>query len=131
MTKEKTLNLLLILASFIVYLEWGVDNKMFLFQGEIELFAKFFTNPLSVIHPFTLLPLLGQFLLIVTLFQKNPSKKLIYFGLACLSILILFIFVIGIIGFNLKIIISTFPFLILGIYEIWWHRKSNKKHYEI
>ena len=81
--KSKILNLTLILTSLIGYLEWGQDMSMFLFQGELDVISKLFTDPLSVLHPFTLLPLLGQILLLITLFQKNPSKVLTYVGIYC------------------------------------------------
>jgi hypothetical protein len=72
--RRKTLNLLLVLTSLLGYLEWGTGNKMFLFQGELLIITKLFSNPESVIHPFILLPLFGQVLLIITLFQKQPGK---------------------------------------------------------
>ena len=64
--KSKLLNIGLILTSFVGYLEWGGNNKMFLIQGEIELISKLLTDPGSALHPFTLLPLIGQVLLILT-----------------------------------------------------------------
>lgn len=98
---------------------------MFLFQGEIEVVSKLFNDPTSVFHPFTLLPLFGQILLIITLFQKNPGKILTYLGLGCIGILLLFMFVIGLISLNYKILISTIPFLITGILVIMNYREKQ------
>lgn len=91
---------------------------MFLFQGEIEIMSKLFNDPTSVIHPFTLLPLFGQLLLIYTLFQKEPGKIPTYLGLGSIGILLLFMFVIGLISLNYKILVSTIPFIITGILVI-------------
>lgn len=122
--KSKILNACLILTSLLGYLEWGTDQKMFLLQGEMEILTKLFDDPLSALHPFTVLPLFGQILLLITLFQSKPSKLLTYSGLGCLSILLLFMFFIGLISFNYKIVLSTIPFIVTGILTIRNLRKT-------
>ena len=124
-TKVKILTALLIISSLFGYLEWGQNNQMFLFQAEAEIVTKIFTVPLSVLHPFTVLPLLGQVLLLITLFQKRPGKILTYVGIGCIGILIVLMFFIGCISFNFKILLSTLPFLVLAFLTIRLHR--NKK----
>lgn len=122
--KRKILNLLLIITSLIGYLEWGTDQKMFLFQGELEVLAKLFQDPVSAAHPFTLLSLLGQIILLITLFQREPGRILTLVGLACLSLLLLFMFLIGVVAFNFKILLSTIPFIITGILVIIESRRK-------
>lgn len=116
--KTKVLNLFLIITSLLGYLEWSGGNHMFLFTGEAEIIYKLFANPTSVIHPFVLLPLVGQILLLITLFQKIPSKILTYISIVGLGLLLGFMFIIGIICLNSKILISTIPFLIVAILTI-------------
>lgn len=116
--KSKILNILLIITSLIGYLEWGGDNHVFLFQGESEIIIKLFTNPASVIHPFILLPLVGQILLLITLFQKSPGKILTYFSITSLGLLLGFMFVIGLLIMNFKIVLSTIPFMITAVLTI-------------
>lgn len=125
---KRIVNSCLILTSLLVYLEWGTDNSTFLFQAEAEVFRKFFINPLDVIHPFVLLPLFGQVVLVFTLFQKTPGRVLSLSGLSALSILMLLIFFIGIIGFNWKILVSTLPFIITGVIAmcIYWKKEDRK-----
>ena len=118
MTKSKILNLGLILSSLIVYLEWGGNNAMFLAQGELDLITKMIHDPLSVIHPLTVLPLIGQLLLAITLFQKTPSKWLTYLGLGGIGVLVLLIFAIGVMSMKVTIAISTIPFLLIGFLVI-------------
>jgi hypothetical protein len=120
--KSKLLNIGLILSSLIGYLEWGQGNHQFLFQSEAEIISKLFTDPISILHPFTILPLLGQILLIITLFQKQPDRIMTYSAIACIGILLLLMFVIGIISMNFKILFSTLPFLILAFITIRHHR---------
>ncbi|MCB0699271.1 MAG: hypothetical protein KDC11_05450 [Chitinophagaceae bacterium] len=123
---KKLLNLCLILASLIGYLEWGTGNKEFLFQTEYDLLfgAK---SLMKAIHPFVLIPLGGQLLLLFTLFQKTPSKKLTYIALASLSLLMLFLTFIGITAPNIKILASTIPFLITGVLIIMANRRKVKE----
>ena len=123
--KSKILNLGLVLSSLIGYLEWGGDNSMFLIEGEIDVLVKLFTNPLSVLHPFTLLPLTGQILLLISLFQERPGKRLTYIGIGCIAILLVFMFAIGIMSTNFKILLSTVPFLVLAVLTILHQRKQG------
>lgn len=125
--KEKILNILLILTSFIGYLEWGDSNQMFLIEGEIDVISKLFSNPQSVLHPFTILPLIGQLLLLITLFQKNPSTALTVIGWFGIAVLLLFMFFIGIMASNFKIIISTVPFIAVSVYLLlgYWKKKRQ------
>ena len=128
MSKAKMLNLCLVLTSLVGYLEWGTDKSMFLVQGEIEVLAKLFKDPMSVLHPFTLLPMVGQILLIVTLFQKQPGKWLTFLGMGCIGILLLLMFYIGWLEFNVKIILSTLPFLVTAVLVVryYWKHRSRK-----
>ncbi len=122
--KLKILNGLVILTSLFGYLEWGADNRSFLFQAEWEVLRRLASEPLSVIHPFTLIPLLGQVLLLITIFQKEPNKWLTYIGIGSLSLLLLLMAFIGAIGLNLKILLSTVPFFVTAVLAIMAARKK-------
>lgn len=112
--KSRILNALLIITSLLGYLEWSGDSHSFLFQAEVEVFKKLFTDPLSVLHPFTILPLLGQILLLITIFQKVPSKRMTFWGIGCLGLLLGFMSFIGILAKNTNIILSTIPFFLIA-----------------
>ncbi|HSF89567.1 MAG TPA: hypothetical protein VLA46_09135 [Saprospiraceae bacterium] len=128
MVKSKLLNILLIFTSLFGYLEWGGDNHSFLFQAEGEVLSKIFTDPASVLHPLTVLPMIGQMLLLITLFQKKPGKILTYAGLAGLGILLSFILLVGALSLNFKIMLSAVPFLVLAVITILHYRKMNPNH---
>jgi hypothetical protein len=123
--KSKYLIFLLVITSLFGYLEWGGGSHAFLFQGEAEMLYNIFTNPDSVFHPFVMLPLFGQILLLITLFQKSPNKLFIYLGIIGLGVLLGFMFIIGIISLNFKITFSTIPFLFISILTIINLRKSK------
>lgn len=109
---KKLMILVLLITSLLGYLEWGGNHKMFLFQVESELLVKLFHDPLAVLHPFTILPLLGQVLLAIAFFR--PQKWLILGGIACIGVLMLLILTIGILGLNWKSGLSSLPFLIVS-----------------
>lgn len=111
---KKVLNALLVITSLMGYLEWGQGRSVFLFQAELEMFSKALADPLAVIHPFTLLPVAGQLALLVTLFQREPSRLLTYAGIAGIGLLLGLMFFIGVIDTNLKIALSSAPFLVLA-----------------
>jgi uncharacterized protein YacL len=124
--KGKILNLLLVITSLFGYLEWSGNNHSFLFEAEAELFTKLFSDPKSVLHPFILLPLLGQILLLITLFQKVPDKRMIYFSIGCLGLLLGFMFIIGLYSQNFRIVFSTIPFLVTALLAIRFYRNNGK-----
>jgi cobalamin biosynthesis protein CobD/CbiB len=126
--KGKVLNLLLIISSLFGYLEWGKENSSFLFQGEYELLKNMISDPKSAIHPFTLIPLLGQIILFITLFLKKTNRKLTYVGISCIGLLLLFMFFIGVISVNIKILISTLPFIVIAILTIINQRKVQNEN---
>jgi hypothetical protein len=112
---SKILNTLLVLSSLIGYLEWGGNNHLFIFEAEREIILKLFTDTNSVIHPLIIIPIGGQILLVLTLFQKKANKTMTYISIAMLGCLLYFMLFIGIFSFNYKIIISTLPFLFISI----------------
>jgi hypothetical protein len=126
--KGRLLSLALIVTSMLGYLEWGRDNSMFLFQGEFEILKKLFSDPLSVAHPFVLMPMAGQLILLITLLPGVPRRLLTYLGIACLGLLLGFICIIGAISLNLKIFASTLPFIFVAVYTIGSYRKSAKRN---
>ena len=124
--KNKILNLVLVLTSLIGYLEWSGGNNMFIYEIELDLLSKLIKDPLSVLHPFTILPLVGQILLIITLFQKTPSRILTYIGMGGIAILFLLMFAIGVMNEDFKILGSTLPFLITAIIVVIYNRRLRK-----
>lgn len=113
--KSKLLNAGLVLSSLLGYLEWGGDNSMYLFQMEKDILSKLFSDPASVIHPLIILPLLGQILLIITLFQKQPKKLLTYLGIGGIGLLLFLMLFIGLLQMNARIVLSTLPFLGISV----------------
>ena len=111
----KILNTLLVLSSLIGYLEWSGNNHLFIVEAEREIILKLFKDANSIIHPLIILPIGGQILLLLTLFQKKPNKIMTYISIAMLGCLLYLMLFIGIFSFNYKIIISTLPFLFISI----------------
>jgi hypothetical protein len=121
--KPRLINLAMLITSLLCYLEWGGGNSGFLFQMEYELFRQDDLSH-SFTHVMVLAPVVGQLLLLITLFQKTPGRKLTAIGVGLLSVLVLMIFLISILGLNYKIFLSTLPFIVSCILFI-----RNRKLY--
>ena len=124
--KSKILNFLLLVTSLFGYLEWGANKHMFLFQIEGEVLSKLFTDPTSVLHPLIVMPVIGQIMLLVTLFQRKPNNILTYISIGGLGLLLGFICLVGLLSFNYKIILSTLPFIVVALISIRHYIKIKK-----
>lgn len=124
--KSKVLNFLLLVTSLLGYLNWSGNNHIFLFKAEVEVISKLFKDPVSVIHPMTLIPLIGQLILFITLFQNKPNKVLTLLGISGIGILLYLLFIIGLISSNFLISISSVPFVVLSIYTIRFHHNTKE-----
>ncbi len=124
--KSKILNLLLVVTSLLGYLEWGAGSRAFLFQAEADLVSNLMTDFAAAIHPFTILPLAGQMVLLATLFQKLPGKILTITGMSGLGVLLAFMFVIGLLSLNFKIALSTVPFLTVVLLTVKHLRTGSR-----
>ena len=113
---NRLLNLGLLIAFQFCYLEWP-NHSMFVFEAEYDIFSKTESLFNNLMHPIILLGLITQLLLLLGFVLKYFNKKMNNIAVLLLSILVLFIFLIGILDWNYKIITSTTPFLFLaGIY---------------
>jgi hypothetical protein len=124
--QKKILNLSLLLTSLIAYFEWGnTTSHAFLFEAERDILGKLVINPWAVLHPFIMIPLAGQLILLFTLFQKVPKKILTYCGIAGIGIIVFFLFVVGIINLNWKITLASLPFVVLTIVTAMQYRTKK------
>lgn len=123
--KPAAINVLLIITSLFGYLEWGGGNSVFLFAAEVEIIARFFNDPGAMVHPFVLIPLLGQLLLLSALFPGTPKRAFTLIGICCIGLLLGFMFFIGAISANMKILLSTVPFLLASVLGIKYYRTSS------
>ncbi|MBL7810946.1 MAG: hypothetical protein JNL57_01870 [Bacteroidetes bacterium] len=122
---QKIKNLACLVASLFVYLEWGGGYHSWLFQAESEVLRTLWTSPSEAAHPFTLIPLLGQILLLITLFQSRPSRWLTIAGVGGLAVLILFILFVGILAANGQIVLCAVPFVLVATWALLGLRKSK------
>lgn len=118
---NKFLPLLILLSSLIGYLEWGGGNSGYLFNLEYDLIRKGMSRS-ELMHPFILLPLVGQIVLLVSLFY--PKRAWVITGILLLSVIMLMILLVGFLSMNYKIILSAIPFLVLSVYYIISSRKD-------
>jgi hypothetical protein len=79
----------------------------------------------SLTHPAFLVPFVGQLLLLLTLFQAQPKRWMIYTGTGMLALLLVFVFVIGIISGNIRILLSAVPFIFGSVLLVTFLRREN------
>ena len=121
MIKSKIINLGLFLSFLICYLEWAGGNSGFIFQLEYSVFA-LNANQNTFTHPLILIPLIGQLLLLISVFY--PNKKLTLLGIILLSVLVLIILLVGILSLNIKIIASSLPFIAIATFFLVNYKKE-------
>jgi hypothetical protein len=114
----------LLLAPLVCYLEWGKDQSGFLFAMEYDLIANHKLSD-SIRHPLVLLPMAGQLILLFTLFQRTPNRKLVWVSMLLLGTLVMMILLAGTVSLNVKIILSTMPFLMASTLFILATRKKG------
>ncbi|MEN9346570.1 MAG: hypothetical protein RLZZ77_81 [Bacteroidota bacterium] len=123
----RTLRLLeigIVLSSLIGYLQWGGNQSAFLFETEWLILSQLFIRPTDFAHPFILLPLLGQVLLIIHLFLAKTNKRLLYACIGALSTIMLMILLVGMMSLRGPIILSSLPFFFLCFWLIRTLRKN-------
>ena len=126
MRKLRLLLLLTLFTSTWAHLSWGENQHQFLWQTEWELLQKLFRDPVSVIHPLTLLPLFGQLLLLLSLLKNKPNSFIIYLGIACLGLLYGLLLLIAFLTLNPLSIMTVFPFWIGAIFLFRETRKLGR-----
>lgn len=124
---KRFINICLFITSMFGYLEWGKDQHSFIFQTEAEIFSKLFSSPQSLLHPFILIPLFGQLLLLFTIISKKQSKAITITAIISISLLMLLLLFIGLLDLKYKILFSTFPFLITAIIAFRIYLKKQDK----
>lgn len=112
---KKLINLGLLLSPLVCYLEWGKNQSSFLFQAEYLLFFGSSNTANSFTHPLVLLPFCGQLLILYSLFQPHPNRRLTLIGLLMMAPLIFMILLAGLLSLNPKIILSTIPFVVVSV----------------
>lgn len=123
----RLINIGLLLAFSICYLEWGGGNSSFIFQAEYELFSNRDKLLSSLTHPLILAGLIGQILLLYSAFKKEPNRMLNSIGILILSPVVLLALLAGALSLNFKMIAAALPFIILSVIYFWKYRKQPPK----
>lgn len=122
---NRLINIGLVLAFFICYMEWGGGNSSFVFQSEYQIFTQSASWRDNFAHPIILAGLLGQLLFLYAAFKKTPSVKLTWAGILILSPVVLLIFLAGALSMNWKMVLSVLPFLALAV--MFWRNNRKQK----
>lgn len=104
--------LLAFLSILVCYLSWGGGNSAFLYEVEYLILFQKKGNASTLAHPAVFAPMLGQILLLVAVFQRNPARWMVFTGLTLMGLLAGLILLIGVLSGSLKIFLSTLPFFL-------------------
>ncbi|MDI9257338.1 hypothetical protein [Flavobacterium sedimenticola] len=110
MTSFKKVILGLFLSSFIGYLEWAKQSE-FIVQIEFDLLRKINQSPEAFLHPFILIPLLGQLILVFSLLIAKPKMSWVFIASTAIALLFLMLLLVGVLSWNPKMMLFTLPFL--------------------
>ncbi|MBX7125386.1 MAG: hypothetical protein K1X47_06815 [Cyclobacteriaceae bacterium] len=116
--RQRLLTLGVMITFHFGYLAWGGDQHAFLFEAEAEIILNSFSSPETLVHPAVLIPLCGLVLLLIALFQSQPSRWMLWTGWAGLAIFHLLLLAIGLLTFSGWILISVAPFLVCSVFYI-------------
>lgn len=105
------INLGLILAFSIVYMEWGGGHSAFIFNAEYEILFKQKSLLQSITHPIILAGLIGQIALFYNAFAAKPIKIVQILGMVALGIIVFLVLLSGILSLNIKSIGSALPYI--------------------
>lgn len=109
------LSISIFLCSLLPYLEWGGNNQAHIYELELDVIRKLISSPTEALHPFTILPLIGQLFILISIFINKRKLILLKTGVVLILLLIAFIFSIGIMNLNLKMIAFSTPYILLSI----------------
>lgn len=124
-TKTKWLHLGLVLTFLMGYMEWGKDQKMFIYEAFVDILQKAVAEPLNFLHPFILFPLAGFIGILYTLFQNLPSRTLTLLSIGGMALIMLFIFFIGVFTGNVRMMLFNLPFVVFLVIVVRLHWKKG------
>jgi hypothetical protein len=121
---QKLINLGLILSFLICYMEWGGGNSAFVARVEYDLLFRRM-DPSNFGHPLILAPFAGQILLLITLFQRSPGRKLTLAGILLMGTLVLMLILVSVLARNLLMAASVLPFVVFAMLHFAKRRASR------
>ena len=110
---RRVLNVGLFFAFQIGYLEWP-NHARFIIQFEYELFSNTQRLLSNLTHPLILVGFVAQMMLLLGIFLKNFNKKINAFSIILLGLIVLLFMIVGCTSANIKIVLSTLPYLVLS-----------------
>jgi hypothetical protein len=113
-------------CSFLIcHLTWA-NHSAFLFQLEYALLFLEKKSAGNFLYPVVLLPLIGQLLLLLSIFQRKPSHRLQMVAAALLGLLVLLILFTGMLSRQFMTALSTLPF-IAAVILLFSRRRALRK----
>ncbi len=114
-----------IFISFLIcFVDFGHDGALFVGELEYNIIVTLKDSNGAFAILFFLIPFIGQLIIFISIFKNNGITK-IFFVTILLSFIVLLIFILGLLTSNIKIIISTIPFISISI--IYFYKVTKRK----
>jgi hypothetical protein len=126
-------NIALIVTFLICYLDFGHDGSGFVGQIEYSVIKNLNAEISALQNPLFILAFIGQILILISVFNSNHSNGLIFLGIKLLGVIVLLILIFGVFLLNVKMIVSTIPFIsvvILYILKVK-SKKRGESNYQV
>lgn len=114
---QRLLNLGIVLAFQVCYLEWGGGRSAFVGQVHYQVLLGA-PEMRNFAHPMIGIPFLGELLVLFAALQRTPGRRLTTIGIGLMSVLVLLLALIAIMSANARIGLSTVPFIALGVMHL-------------
>lgn len=124
MGKKQLLAAGLFISFFFGYLEWGVDNCAFIYEGFLEVIYNTKGAKSNFTHPLILLPLIGEIIFLFGSISKSLNYKWYVAALIFTGLLYIMIILVGFLSMKVKILFSAIPYLFFAVAMIRALRKE-------
>lgn len=122
--KLRLLNGGLLISFLFCYLEWAGGNSTFIYKAEWDIFTNLNNLQQNFSHPIILICLFGQVAILYSVLATNPIKWINVTGVILLMVFVFFLWLIGWMALNKKMILLNFPFLAFAFFFLKLNRRK-------
>jgi hypothetical protein len=109
----------LLLSTLVPYLSWGLSEGATIAEIEWDLIQSIWYDTSILMNPYISAPMIGQFLLLISLITNRFDHILLILGVTCISFLFVILLVFGAMTLNIYLLLSLVPNFVLTFINLW------------
>lgn len=109
----------LLLSTLVPYLSWGLSEGSTIAEIEWDLIQSIWYDTSILMNPYISVPMIGQFLLFISLITNKFDRILLILGVTCISFLFVILLVFGAMTLNIYLLLSLVPYFVLTFINLW------------